>query len=66
MNRKQRAVPVERGNASEELDTLNARFRGHKDSPTLIRRNIEGELEAKARRRRKEQSAASEKLKRLR
>ena len=44
--------------AAEELDAINAAMRARRNSPQVIRRTMEREIEVKATARRKEDAAA--------
>jgi hypothetical protein len=44
---------------AEELDTLNAQTRASRNAPNKLRRTIETTIEAKAKRRRSREGAAS-------
>ena len=56
--------PSAGGPEAEQLEALNARLRGRRDASELIRRNLENQIEAKARRIRRQQAAASASWKR--
>jgi len=60
-NRSQRTArkPTAGGPEADQLETLNAQMRGRRSSSEKIRRAIEGQIEAKSRRARREQTPAS-------
>ncbi len=66
MGKRREARPADLGGDkdADKLDALNAQLRGQRQGPDLIRRRIEAEIDAKARRRRSREAAASSAWKR--
>jgi hypothetical protein len=64
MKKGQRVEGKTSSNHQEELDSLNASMRSKRDAPQLIRRAIEADIEAKARKKRSREVPASAGFKR--
>jgi len=53
------AKDLRKQSPAEKLDSLNARLRNRSNSPETIRRSVEAQIEAKTRKRRKQETPAS-------